>query len=156
MHKESSREVAPHLELQSEQKITTSMNKWKCLLPLHLITYWKYKEFHYQVLIWWFLLIPSVPALPGPGLAIHHGVSLSQGLSDLTISWGDPLHLGEVVRPKLDYSSKGKGILMNDAVWNSSKSKQILPDFWMNTTTDKILQHLPFTALNRFYMGCLI
>ena len=113
------------------------------------------KWIYYNLVQLYYTDPPPVPPLPGPGLAIHHVVSLSQGLSDLTIPWGDPRHLGEVVRPKLDYSIKGKGILMNDAVWNSSKSKQILPDFWMNTTTDKILQHLPFTAL-AFIWGCLI
>ena len=55
-----------------------------------------------------FPLLFSVPSLPAPGLAIEHVMSLSERVSDLTIPLGDPLHLGKVVRPKLDHSDEQK------------------------------------------------
>ena len=39
-------------------------------------------------------------------------MSLTERVSDLTIPLGDSLHLGEVVRPKLDHSKEQTSLLL--------------------------------------------
>ena len=64
---------------------------------------WFYKYYFRSVLI----CEPPVPALPAPGLAIHHDMGPAELCPDPAEPGHDVLHLAEVVGAKLDGSDVG-------------------------------------------------